>query len=84
MIKTPMVRVQLYLPDETYKLAKEQAAERNMSFAAYSRILYDKEKAATQKKMTIQERYPFIGMFKGGKNDADNDEIDKFILDQSV
>ncbi len=79
-----MVRTQIYLPAETYSFIKNKAAKRNMSFAAFSRILYEKEMAASSKKMTIQEKYPFIGMFKGGKNDADNDEIDKFILDQSV
>lgn len=79
-----MVRTQMYMPDETYKFIKQEAKERNMSFAAYGRILFDKARAASSKKMTIQEKYPFIGMFKGGKNDSDNDEIDKFILDQSI
>lgn len=77
-----MVRTQLYLPEETYKFAKEQAAKRGMSFAAYTRFLYDKEKAGSTKKMTIQERYPFIGMFKWGKDAANNEKIDEFLLDE--
>lgn len=77
-----MVRTQLYLPEETYKFAKEQAEKRGLSFAAFTRLLYDKERAVSQKKMTIQEKYPFIGMFKGEKNDSDNEAIDQFLLDQ--
>lgn len=77
-----MVRTQLYLPDETYKFAKKQAEKRSISFAAYTRLLFDKEKAASKKKMTLKEKYPFIGMFSGGKHDSDNDEIDKFLLDE--
>lgn len=66
-----MVRVQLYLPDETYKIARQQAAERNMSFAAYSRILYDKERALVSKPKRIEERFPFLeyaGTFHLGAN----------------
>lgn len=77
-----MVRTQLYLPDETYKFAKKEAEKGSMSFAAYTRLLFDKEKALKKKKMTIQEKYPFIGMFKWGRNAADNDKIDKFLLDE--
>lgn len=77
-----MVRTQLYLPEESYERVKESAEKQNMSFAAYIRILIDKDEASKNKKMTIQERYPFIGMFKGGENDSDNEAIDEFLLDQ--
>lgn len=77
-----MIRTQLYLPDSKYEYVKKTAEKQNMSFAAYMRILVDKDEVSKKKKMSIQEKYPFIGMFKGGKNDADNDAIDEFLLDQ--
>jgi|GEM_PF-2487683 len=79
-----MVRTQLYLQDETYKFAKKQAVKRKMSFAAYTRFLYEKEMATSKKKMTIQEKkYPFIGMFKWGRGAADNEKIDEFLMDEA-
>lgn len=77
-----MVRTQLYLPEESYERVKKTAEKQNMSFAAYMRILVDKDELSKKKKMTIQEKYPFIGMFKWGKNAADNDKIDEFLLDE--
>lgn len=66
-----MVRTQLYLPDETYKFAKQQAKECGMSFAAYTRLLYDKEKDLKAKPKNIEERFPFLkyaGTFHLGAN----------------
>lgn len=77
-----MVRTQLYLPDSKYEYIKKTAEKQNMSFAAYMRILVDKDEVSKKKKMSIQEKYPFIGMFKWGKNAADNDKIDEFLLDE--
>ncbi len=77
-----MVRTQLYLLDKKYQYVKKSAEKQNISFAAYMRILIDKDEASKKKKMTIQEKYPFIGMFKWGKHAADNDKIDEFLLNE--
>ena len=37
-------------------------------------------KTAQKKKLPIQEKHPFIGMFKGEKSDANNNKIDEFLL----
>lgn len=78
-----MVRTQLYLPEKAYKYLKESAKKQNISFAGYVRILIEKDEISKKKKMTIQERFPFIGMFKWGKNAADNDKIDEFLMDEA-
>ena len=77
-----MTRTQLYLPDEVYEQIKLEAKQKNMSFAGYVRLHFESSGIGKKKKMTLEERYPFIGMFKWGKNAANNDEIDKFLLDE--
>lgn len=77
-----MVRTQLYLPENIYSFAKEEAKKKNMSFAAYVRVLIDEKVQDKKKKKTLYEKYPFIGMFKLGENASDNEAIDEFLLDQ--
>ncbi|MEK7548157.1 MAG: hypothetical protein AAB540_04645 [Patescibacteria group bacterium] len=80
-----MVRTQLYLPESLYKLAKKEAKNRKIAFAGVVRISLKNflcDKPASKKKMTLEEKYPFIGMFKGGKHDSNNEAIDEFLLDE--
>ncbi len=77
-----MVRTQLYMADSQYEYVKKSAESQKMSYAAYMRILVDKDEASKKKNLSLQEKYPFIGMFKGGRNDSDNDEIDAFLVNQ--
>ena len=77
-----MLRTQLYLPDQQYAHIKKYAEKQNVSFAEYVRVLIHQDEVSKNEKLTIQEKYPFIGMFKWGKHAADNEAIDKFLLDQ--
>lgn len=72
----------MYLPDLDYKYVKKTAQNQGVSFAGYVRILIERDKLSKKKKMTIQEKYPFIGMFKWGKEASNNEKIDEFLMDQ--
>ena len=80
-----MVRTQLYLPEDLYTSLKKQAAEKNMTFAAYVRIYLEREVLEKKgKKKTLSQKFPFMkfaGAFSWRKNASDNEEIDKAIYD---
>lgn len=81
-----MVRTQLYLPDDLYKMLKQKAKLKNMTFASYVRVHLEKD--ARPKVMTDEEfnkAFPFVkvagSMLRGklsGKT-LTNEEIDKFV-----
>lgn len=73
-----MVRTQLYLPEDLYKNVRLKAQKKKMTFAAYVRDMLENDVEFEKKKKTLQEKYPFIGMFKAGGN-LTNEEIDKAV-----
>lgn len=77
-----MVRTQLYLPEATYKKAREQAKVKNISFAEYARVCID-EKLMQEPVENKADSDPFFGKWcgalKGAKGVANNEEIDKFL-----
>lgn len=74
-----MVRTQLYLPDGDYQYVKTRAEAKKLSFAAYVRVLIEKDRLESKKNKTLKEQFPFIGMIKGIKGPSDAKEIDKIV-----
>lgn len=77
-----MVRTQLYLPEKQYEYVKKRAKTKNVSFAEYICVLIQKDEIENKKVKTIYEKYPWIGMLKGGRNDSDPRLIDEFVCDE--
>ena len=80
-----MVRTQLYLPEETYKVLKKKAKAKGMTFAAFVRVFLESEVLDEKdKKKTLYEAFPFMklaGTFDWGGDASNNEEIDKAIYD---
>lgn len=67
------------MPEDLYKNVRLKAQKKKMTFAAYVREMIENDLEFEKKKKTLQEKYPFIGMFKGDGKGLDNDEIDKVV-----
>ena len=79
-----MVRTQLYLPDNLYSLAKEEAEKNKTTFANVVRISLEKT-LVSKPYMSLDElkaKFPilkFAGIIKGESGDINNDKIDDFL-----
>ncbi|OGJ43719.1 hypothetical protein A3I58_01685 [Candidatus Peregrinibacteria bacterium RIFCSPLOWO2_02_FULL_39_10] len=79
-----MVRAQLYLPDNLYSLAKEEAEKNKTTFANVVRISLEKT-LVSKPYMSLDElkaKFPilkFAGIIKGESGDINNDKIDDFL-----